>query len=1089
MRQSFEKERSTMLATAFRYLAVFLSLALSTSTALATETTSSIKGRVYGGDNVVANASVVITDQRTGRSRSVTTNEAGVFFASKLSVGGPYLVVVNDSTSVTIDSLALGDVYDLDIQTASTEELVIVTATRDAVIDVAPGPTASYGIYDLDRAVAPDRDIQEVFSLDPRLNLDTDNRGYAVNCMGKHPRFNTVTLDGVRYSDLFGLNSNGYSTAVGMPFPYDAIQQVAVQLSPFTSKYGGFSACNINAVTRKGSNEWNGNVFYEYTSDEWDVLGSEWRMRGDTFDGEDYNVNPYEEKKYGFALRGALIENRLFVSAAYEFEESPRAIGQGYAGSGIGDERSWLSEETFNLISDTAQSLFGYDAGGAPSDGAQEATKYFGRIDYLINDQHEVSVVYNYFDGFQDRASDSDSDEFEYANHFYVKGAEQETISGRLISQWNDQLSTEVFYASSEMFDSQTTVGPKEIGDHQISLASGDTVYLGADDSRQANKLEYATDYIRLEAQYLTGNHVVSVGYEREELEVFNQFVQHSNGGEYDYYTDSGWPSNTPVCAAYTPAERLANECALSGLDRFLLGRPSQIYYGSGGGTNNPDDAAAQFTNTTNVLYIEDNWDLSAYDLSVVLGLRYEWFETDDAPNYNAALSAATGIRNDESIDGLDILMPRIGLTWTPREDLLVRGGVGIYSGGNPNVWISNSFSNDGLTNVQIRYANFDASTTLIQGQADSITLSGQQRPGYDVPQSLIDTVAAVTPEDGATVSSVFIDPTYEQPSELKIAVGATYDLPFGGVVMDVDYIYTKMSDPALYFDTSQVVTGTTALGLSTYDYADGVEENFMLSNASAKPEASTFSIGFSKRFDFGLDVQAGYAYTDAEDVSPMTSSVAGSNFSNVALNDINSIAPAASNYMVPHRFTMRAVYERDFFEGLTTRVMLFGYAAEGQPQSFVMSSSYMEGDGFYGRHLLYIPSANDPNVTFGSGFDQAGFQAWADEYGFGPGFVSRNEEHARWSSRLDLRIDQELPTFIPGTYGRVYLKIYNLSNLINSDWGKVTDAEFFSRQVVNSSLNEDGMLTYESFRNRSVSDVQDARSVYEIKAGVEFRF
>ena len=152
--------------------------------------------------------------------------------------------------------------------------------------------------------------------------------------------------------------------------------------------------------------------------------------------------------------------------------------------------------------------------------------------------------------------------------------------------------------------------------------------------------------------------------------------MQHSNGGEYDYYTDSDWPSNTPVCAAYTPAERLANECALSGLDRFLLGRPSQIYYGSGGGTNNPDDAAAQFTNTTNVLYIEDNWDLSAYDLSVVLGLRYEWFETDDAPNYNAALSAATGIRDDESIDGLDILMPRIGLTWTPREDLLVRGGV-----------------------------------------------------------------------------------------------------------------------------------------------------------------------------------------------------------------------------------------------------------------------------------------------------------------------------------------------------------------------------------------------------------------------------
>jgi hypothetical protein len=33
-----------------------------------------------------------------------------------------------------------------------------------------------------------------------------------------------------------------------MPFPYDAISSVAVEMAPMSVVYGGFSACNINAV-------------------------------------------------------------------------------------------------------------------------------------------------------------------------------------------------------------------------------------------------------------------------------------------------------------------------------------------------------------------------------------------------------------------------------------------------------------------------------------------------------------------------------------------------------------------------------------------------------------------------------------------------------------------------------------------------------------------------------------------------------------------------------------------------------------------------------------------------------------------------
>ena len=82
------------------------------------------------------------------------------------------------------------------------------------------------------------------------IRAESTSTGTQVNCAGKHPRFNSITLDGVSHNDRFGLNNNGYSTATGMPFPYDAIQQVSVELAPFDPKYGGFSACNINAVTK-----------------------------------------------------------------------------------------------------------------------------------------------------------------------------------------------------------------------------------------------------------------------------------------------------------------------------------------------------------------------------------------------------------------------------------------------------------------------------------------------------------------------------------------------------------------------------------------------------------------------------------------------------------------------------------------------------------------------------------------------------------------------------------------------------------------------------------------------------------------------
>ena len=239
-----------------------------------------------------------------------------------------------------------------------------------------------------------------------------------------------------------------------------------------------------------------------------------------------------------------------------------------------------------------------------------------------------------------------------------------------------------------------------------------------------------------------------------------------------------------------------------------------------------------------------------------------------------------------------------------------------------------------------------------------------------------------------------------------------------------------------------------------------------------------------------GVDMMLGYAYTQAEDVSPMTSSVAGSNFDNLALNDINNPKPGTTNYEVPHRFTLRASYGREFFGDHTTRFSLFGYSKQGQPQSYVMGSGDLEGDGFYGRHLLYVPTGmDDPYVVFDDDFDTEAFMAWVDREGLKSGFQKRNAQYAKWSTRFDLRIDQELPTFIGKSRARLYAKVYNLGNLLNDEWGHVNDAEFFSVQVVNSSVNDDGQYVFENFNGGTVNNLYENRSLWTVRLGLEIFF
>jgi len=189
------------------------------------------------------------------------------------------------------------------------EDEVIAVAQRTVAADVAVGPSASFGISELQNAPAINRNITDILRSDPRIAVDESSGGTnAIQCAGQNSRFNSFTLDGVQLNDAFGLNQNGYPTE-RQPYPFDALEQVSVELAPLDVIYGNFTACNINSVTKSGTNSFSGSAFIDYTDDS---------LIGNKAKGQEFEFGEFDEIRYGVTLGGPIIKDKLFFFAAYE---------------------------------------------------------------------------------------------------------------------------------------------------------------------------------------------------------------------------------------------------------------------------------------------------------------------------------------------------------------------------------------------------------------------------------------------------------------------------------------------------------------------------------------------------------------------------------------------------------------------------------------------------------------------------------------------------------------------------------------------------------------------------------------------------
>jgi hypothetical protein len=205
-----------------------------------------------------------------------------------------------------------------------------------------------------------------------------------------------------------------------------------------------------------------------------------------------------------------------------------------------------------------------------------------------------------------------------------------------------------------------------------------------------------------------------------------------------------------------------------------------------------------------------------------------------------------------------------------------------------------------------------------------------------------------------------------------------------------------------------------------------------------------------------------------AKDVNPGTSSVATSNYRQVAVTDLNNPELANSNYLIKQARKITIEYDHAWWGDNLTRIGIFAQIRSGLPYSYTFQDSNTASGastGMFGMNslytttnpeLLYIPKADssgnvtltsDPLVQYKSGFDIVGFNKFLHQSGlmrYAGEITPRNAFFSKPVATIDLHLGQEVPAFFPRlAKAEAYLDIINVGNLIDPHWGVLQQTGF----------------------------------------------
>ncbi|MEG3163006.1 carboxypeptidase regulatory-like domain-containing protein [Sphingomonas sp. PB2P19] len=1004
--------------------------------ASAQETTSSIRGSVTAGGVAVPGAQITVTNVPSGTKSTTTTDASGGFTVSGIRGGGPYTVDVasaQGNTSVTDIYTVVQQAYDLPIDLAANaggEEIVVTASSIRGAGVTSDGPQTVLTQADVRKVASVNRDIRDIERRSPFASLDLSN-SRAVSFAGVNPRFNRFTINGVQVGDSFGLNPDASPTGRG-PIPFDAIGSVAISIAPYDVRQGGFQGGAIDTVLLSGDNTFHGTGFYSQSRDD---------IQGDRIGSTKVVLPSYKSETYGATLRGPIIKDKLFFMVSAERNTDPRPFSPSSA-SGV----QGLNDSLVANISAIAQSKYGYDTGGVLAINPNKDEKIVGRIDWNITDRQKLTLSYvNAYDTFtalQNTTAAGSSPSLGLESNAYATTELLRTGIVQLNSDWTDNFSTELrgLYKSNrrgqepllgrgfaqfgvclDPTGATTPAGTANTSTNTTCSPNTPRVFFGPDISRQTNTLFVDTWGGSALARYTAGDHEVRLFGEYMENRTSNNFLQYSAGG---YIFDS--------------------------VADFQAGNANQLIYGA---TLNgqPDGASAEFKYGQFTFGLQDDWRIND-KLTLTYGIRYDLYGMRDAPTLNTFFLGRYGFPNTQTYKGLDNFQPRMSFNYRATSRLKIRGGVGVFGGGSPDIYLSNSFSNTTLSN-RVTISRNGNTNTCTGGVPNDVCVAALNNVNGKTIPAAVQTYATTSTATLPNSSTGALAQDFRLPSVLKATLSADYDI--FGINFGADYVYTDTLQAVLFTDIRSQRVGTLPDGRPRYNSVTTFADNnydILLGNTS-RGRAHIAVVRFDKEFDWGLSLGGSYTYQDVKDVAAATSSTINSNYANQAMADPNLPAYGTSSDQAKWQFKYSVGYDHAFFGDYKTTVQLFGETRAGRPYSFTMQDNVSTRSNVFGtllnnnRYLLYVPTgANDPLVTYDNATTQTALDTLINNSAlkdYRGKIAPKNIARSGVFTRIDLHLEQELPTFVGGSRVSLFADIENLPNLLNSKWGGLRQLGF----------------------------------------------
>lgn len=496
--------------------------------------------------------------------------------------------------------------------------------------------------------------------------------------------------------------------------------------------------------------------------------------------------------------------------------------------------------------------------------------------------------------------------------------------------------------------------------------------------------------------------------------------------------------------------------------------------------------------------YLQDKWD-ATNNFQLTYGLRMDIPVFFDAPTENAefnkwAADNDYSFKTNRKLSSTPMWSPRVGFRWDIKNDrkFILRGGVGVFTGRIPFVWLSNSFSNTGIQTSKYNVQK-NPNVQLI------LNPNEQNKNTENLKAS------------GSQEVDVF-DKNFKFAQNLRLNLG--FDFNLLGIDWTAEAIFSKTLNDIYYKNLAYEESGKTVgqeLGLPwesrpSYQKVKSASKYsgiYAMYNTS-KGYSYNLSLQGTKRFAFGLDLSASYTFTQSKAVSSAVSSQASSNWNNThTYRFSNNPELANSAFNIPHLVKASAFYHLNWGPKklFTTTVGLIYQGQSGSPYSLLYKGD-INGDNCRNNDLIYIPTDDEiDKMQFKEikGIEpeqqRQNMKEWLANTRYVKNhrgeFYKRYADNLPFESHFDFHFDQKFGIKIGKYVHRleVSMDIMNVANLLNKKWGRTLSSSYGSEFISPITYNGDGTFSFSYEPTDPVKYASDYYSRWRGQVGVKYTF